>query len=371
VNKGLIENIGNPYMATQDRLISIDILRGFAIFTMVAANLAGEILIAPHPFVFRFYGTWAAAIFIFVSGMMVAYSAQKKKRELSHFLKRGGMILMIAVLFDLVSGKYPFVNVDVLYLIGLSIPLAYGFTRLKALPHWVIITAIFAATPILQVIIGYSVNPPDFLFFGDHAFVLQDFGTVLHSWIIDGWFPIFPWLGFSLLGAAVGPMYFKWVERSKAFSAITSTPSPAFNTRKIVFVSVCLLCIGSIFWWLYPGALYVREGYSELFYPPTLGYIISAIGVILLLLALSDYYSKAKVVQSFRLLGESPLFFYILHETIIFTIISPIWGIQDFLDYFLIYVGLMMFLFLIGFLLRIVKAKWPHRHYIIKFLLGG
>lgn len=43
---------------------TIDILRGLAIFTMIAANISPYVLIEPHPFWFRLYGSFAAPLFI-------------------------------------------------------------------------------------------------------------------------------------------------------------------------------------------------------------------------------------------------------------------------------------------------------------------
>ena len=47
-----------------DRDIAIDIVRGLAIFTMVAANMAAYVLAEPHPFGLRLYGTFAAPLFL-------------------------------------------------------------------------------------------------------------------------------------------------------------------------------------------------------------------------------------------------------------------------------------------------------------------
>ncbi len=48
-------------MVTRDK--KIDILRGLAIFTMIAANISPYVLIEPHPFWFRLYGSFAAPLF--------------------------------------------------------------------------------------------------------------------------------------------------------------------------------------------------------------------------------------------------------------------------------------------------------------------
>jgi len=105
-----------------NRDISIDILRGLAIFTMVAANMAPYVLIEPHPFWFRFYGSFAAPLFILISGMMVALTTLTKGHDFKYFLVRGILIVTVGALIDVVMWNfYPFTTVDVLYLIGVSL----------------------------------------------------------------------------------------------------------------------------------------------------------------------------------------------------------------------------------------------------------
>ena len=58
------------------RDLSVDVLRGLAIVTMVAANLAAEMLRQPHPFWLRAYGSFAAPTFVVVAGMMVGFTTK-------------------------------------------------------------------------------------------------------------------------------------------------------------------------------------------------------------------------------------------------------------------------------------------------------
>ena len=181
---------------------TIDILRGLAIFTMVAANMAGPVLVEPHPFLFRFYGSFAAPLFILISGMMVALTTQTKGHNLKYFLIRGMLVITVGALIDVLIWKiYPFTTVDVLYLIGISLPLAYLFMRLNTPSQWLIVISIFFFTPFLQNIFGYADYPTEFFFpWGAPTIIIENQTNILTHWLVDGWFPIFPWLGFSLLG---------------------------------------------------------------------------------------------------------------------------------------------------------------------------
>jgi fucose 4-O-acetylase-like acetyltransferase len=53
------------------RDVSVDALRGVAVFTMIASNLAAEVMSGSHPLLLRLFGSFAAPFFITISGMMV------------------------------------------------------------------------------------------------------------------------------------------------------------------------------------------------------------------------------------------------------------------------------------------------------------
>jgi uncharacterized membrane protein len=59
-----------------NRNIAIDAIRGLAIFTMVGANMAASVAAHPHPCGLRLYGSFAAPLFILLSGMMVALTSE-------------------------------------------------------------------------------------------------------------------------------------------------------------------------------------------------------------------------------------------------------------------------------------------------------
>jgi uncharacterized membrane protein len=170
-------------MVNRDR--TIDILRGLAIFTMVAANMAGPVLVEPHPFLFRFYGSFAAPLFILISGMMVALTTQTKGHDLKYFLVRGMLIIAVGAFIDMLIWKiYPFTTVDVLYLIGISLPLAYLFQRLNTRYQCLIVISIFILTPFLQNIFGYADYPTEFFFpSGALTIIIENQTSILNHWV--------------------------------------------------------------------------------------------------------------------------------------------------------------------------------------------
>jgi uncharacterized membrane protein len=297
----------------RNRDTTVDALRGLAVFTMVAANLAASVLIEPHPFWLRLYGSFAAPLFVLFSGMMVAFTSRTKHFELEHFMARGVLLVAVGALVDvLIWGIYPFTSVDVLYLISVSLPLAYLSLRLKTPFRWAVVVAIFFAAPLLQNLFGYTDYPTEFYLgeWGVQAVRVRNQTRILSHWVVDGWFPLFPWLGFSLLGVNLGET--RWGGE---------LPQPA--RRRLVFpLGVGVLALGGVTWRLYPGSLLVRDGYSELFYPPTPGYVLTAIGVILLLLALVDWRPTLIAYGPLRALGEAALLMYVLHLALIEYVIA-------------------------------------------------
>ncbi len=361
---------------------TIDILRGIAILTMVCANAAAYILRTPHPLGIRLYGTWAAPLFIVLAGLMVAFTQQHKNYHFSHYLQRGGLLLLTACLFDMFCfGGYPLLGFDVLYLIAISIPLAFWFHKLKVLPQYAIVTAIIILTPILQKWLGYNPEMPTAipLFPGEEA-VSFSLPTVVKHWLIDGWFPLFPWLGFSFIGVILAQLR----------AEFTSFVHPRF-----LLAGVISLLIGLATWFtelkhlttatnLSPYVplfafekLAIRGGeteyYSEMFYPPTIGYCLVALGLILLLFFLVDWRPRLPIYQPLALLGQCSLFMYLLHYSLVYHVIDRLVPEESLPmgQFLLVYLAFMVFLVAVAAGVSWLKQKWHKPPYLVKFVLGG
>ena len=343
--------------APKKRDISIDILRGIAVFTMIGANLAGPMLAAPPPYWFRLYGSFAAPTFILVAGMMMAFTSGTRHYGARHFLARGLMVMAVAAAIDLfVWNMVPFMSVDVLYLVGLALPLAYFFLRLKVPARWSVALAVFAAAPVLQKVFGYTDFPGEIHFLGQAPTVNHPTGVLQH-WLVDGWFPVFPWLGFSLLGANLAAR--RW-DRGHG-----SGPD-----RTELLAGLSLLAVGGTVWTLDPGAALMRDGYIELFYPPTLGYLATAAGVVIILLSLIDVRPSLAAFKPLQALGECALFMYALHLALIRYLIAPAFHKVGFQAFFWLYAALSLSLIASAYGLRTLRKAWPERPYFARFLMG-
>ncbi|HEY5812914.1 MAG TPA: heparan-alpha-glucosaminide N-acetyltransferase domain-containing protein [Terrimicrobiaceae bacterium] len=282
------------------RIQWIDVMRGIAIVTMIPANFSPW-LAAPHPFWLRIIGSYAAPAFIMLSaGMVILHGA---RHDLGYFLIRGAMILVFGAFIHIfVWRACPFISFDVLNVIGLALPIIYISRRWSILGLLCVGFLFFAVAPILQRLVGYEHEPLEIAL---TSVYWPGFGRVLKSWFVDGWFPIFPWLGFSFFGAA----FFQTV-----FAEADDQPP-----RWIILLAAGALTLG-VFLFFMPGTnlnevvLEEREGYSELFYPPTIPYMLSALGVVLLLAVFAQKISHFRASSALSLLGRYSLFIYIFHQ---------------------------------------------------------
>lgn len=366
----------------KERDISVDILRGIAIFTMIAANMAPYNFTEPHSFAFRIYGSVAAPMFIFLAGMMVSYTATIKAHKIPYYLKRGLVTIIIAALIDsLIWDILPFVTYDVLYMIGLAMPLIFFFIKLPRVVQLFLIAAVFVLTPVLQYFLGYIDVPLDVTISEGNSFENAKEISVWRQFLHEGWFPFFPWIGVSLTGAFVGSFKFK-------------TATEIFN--KNLLITGFLMFATGVGMWLFfmpetatnesfdgspqSGLLYknliTREGYSELFYPPTLFYLFTFLGFILMLIPLMHKLQKSKVLNLLTVFGRSSLLVYILHTVFIAFIFSneeSVFGnigqhpFSIFLGLYLIHA---LVLWLICFGVQKLK-KGKQFPFIVNFILGG
>jgi uncharacterized membrane protein len=199
------------------REASIDVLRAAAIAIMVLVhfveNLSAHYGESSGSFQGIHRAWWlpmgfAAPMFAFLSG--VSYRLWLAGRERRGWterviakstIRRGLFLIGLGFAFNvLVWLPQDIFNWDILTLIGCGI-LALEVAR--RMPEQVVVLAavlVIAVAPAMRNVAGY----PEFWLSGsfDHDFTLAD---VVLGWLVTGYFPIFPWLAFPLLGFAAAP----------------------------------------------------------------------------------------------------------------------------------------------------------------------
>ncbi|NYT01280.1 MAG: DUF1624 domain-containing protein [Methanosarcinales archaeon] len=334
---------------------AIDVLRGLAIVSMVAAHLSPA-LEGPAPLWLRAGGSIAAPLFILISGMMVSLSSRERGRDLGRFLRRGGQVLLAAVLVDLmVWNIYPFLSFDVLYLIALAIPLTFLTLGQSARMRFALVLLIFLAAPFLQQHLGYADYPTEITLLGTRAVYPHSPTGIANHWLVDGWFPIFPWLGFSILGTVLADL--RWRPRPEGDGLLTV----GFNTVSFFLAGLCLAVAGSAALARSLGDLATRGGYVELFYPPTAAYLAASVGVCLLLFFLADLLPRQAAQRPLAVLVEHSLFMYVLHLALIRYLVYTLWPEESLGAFLLVFFGMVLLMVAAGERLGPWKRKLENR----------
>ena len=327
---------------------------------MIQGNIGQSIFDGPLPRWLALYlagGSFVPALFLVIAGMTVFYTTIYKQYTLQHYLIRAGTLFVTAaIVIDVfVWGLIPFVGVDVLYMIGLSLPVAYLFRRLPTRWRWLLVITIFASTPILQRLLGYDIHPTAIRLSGENSIQNQFRAMpVLKHWLIDGWFPVVPWLGFALFGVNLGIL--RWQKKTLA----------TFAQRNVLLIGGLIMSIGLVMWWMYDGPLYNRGGFREIFYPPTLAYIVTVTGQIMLLASFVDWKPGLFVYKPLRVYGESALFMYWTHHVII-RYLKPV----DTLGAVFATLGIGIVVTLVlAYALQRVRRRWPNRPALLRYVLG-
>jgi uncharacterized membrane protein len=310
----------------QARDASIDILRGFAVFTMVAANMAAYSLREPHPWLLRLYGSLAAPTFIFLSGMMAAQSKASLWVGVRQATLRGAVLWAWAAALDTgVWGIQPFSSFDVLYVIGLALPVAQLCRGLALPAHAAISLLVVVLTPWLQHHFGYRLSIAE----GD-----DESSLAWQRFFVDGWFPVFPWLGLAQAGAL--------------FGRLRKNGSRLVRPQALLPAALLLGAGSAGYWWLMPPSFPTRAGYSELFYPPGISMMAAALGVVLALLAVLPSAQRRLPLGWLAVYGRSSLLVYVVHSTLIAFVFKTLFDEQP-LPYFLaLYLGHAALLWLIA-----------------------
>jgi peptidoglycan/LPS O-acetylase OafA/YrhL len=89
--------------------------------------------------------------------------------------------------------------------------------------------------------------------------------------------------------------------------------------------------------------MFIRNGYSELFYPPTYGFVLTSIGVIIILFNIIDLKSSLSIYKPFSILGRWSLEIYIIHLFII-SLLEKILKSQGIIIFLHIYIGIVILL---------------------------
>jgi uncharacterized membrane protein len=235
----------------------------------------------------------------------------------------------------------PFTSFDVLYLIALALPVQHLATRLGKAPLVALSFGILASTPVLWRLIPYDSDSS------------HPIWSRFQACLVNGWFPVFPWLGVGLFGTLIGRVRGESLGRARDW---------------ILKATVTLSTLGVVYWLIGNPELRTRGGYAELFYPPHPGPMLVMLGVALLALWAFSSRGIPRVLRFLRVFGRASMLAYLLHIAIVGLLIRHILTPGTFLQFLLVYLGLSACVFaLVLFTKRVV----PARGWFGKLVLGG
>jgi len=178
-----------------ERNLTLDILKGFAVIIMIIANTVPYFYNIENEIFIRLLFSTAAPIFIITSGYITYFNVHIKKVEKSKLYLRICQILYGGILIDsLFWHSIPFITFDVLYLIAFSQIIIIFVNK----NHFLKLTfLIFTISFLLHILLEYR-----FAIIETKSIsykVMEEYNPIKRMFF-DGWFPIFPWFGFFLLG---------------------------------------------------------------------------------------------------------------------------------------------------------------------------
>ncbi len=347
----------NSNIHTSARESTLDMMRGLAILTMVIGHLVVAVGDIPCFKPLLIAGGLAPVLFVFISGYLVCYLRENKHYGAGYFLVRGVLLILIGALVDVFIWQIiPFMTVDILYFIGLSLPLVYWLTDAPVPIRVGLLLVIILGTPLLQHWLGYAPYPTE-LYLNRTPTVEATYTYAIYKhYLVDGWFPLFPWLGISLAGGL-----FYWVR----------TRYNEFFHRWIAGGSAMLIVLGLVVWWPVPSGLPLRLQYGGIFMPPGPGYLITSLGLVTGLFWLIQKFTLYRSLNLIGEIGKSSLLFYILHLTLIKYLI-PHFGspttIMTILKMFLVVAGILT---IMGWGVKQFKTRMGKLPLVLRVLLGG
>ncbi len=325
------------------RIESIDIIRGLVMIIMALDHVRDLMhinsitqsptdLVTTSPILFftRWITHLCAPIFVFLAGTS-AYISLKNKNNISetrkHLLKRGLWLIIVeftfvnfAIFFDI---RFHTLLFEVIACIGfgfiiLSLILKLSSKQLGIIGLLIIfLHNLFTLVPFVQTSIIKTILTPLFSITAIPLFAGKVF--------VMGYPPI-PWLGIMLVGFASGP-YFEmaYEKRNKIFIKLGLS-------SLLLFIIIRFFNVygDSLQWTSQKNALFTFLSFMNITkYPPSLIFCLATLGVMFLLLASAENFTK-QFKRIALVYGRVPLFYFVVHFYLIHLITIAVLCLQGF-----------------------------------------
>lgn len=368
-----------------NRLVSIDILRGFIMALMAidhASAFIGRIHFTEmwgvafkgYPnlawWFTRFVSHLCAPGFFFLMGVSMVLFASKKQQHFwsntkiqMYFMKRAGIILLLMLLVEMPAwafGSYfnevrSSINfpgllegsflIPTSVLFGLSICMFIGAFLWRF--HQLVLGFIFIVSFTLSNLYVNAANPSEAFHVIEHIFLVPGMSDGILSL-----YPLIPWLGVVALGMVWAKLYTQYPSKIYTYSLI------AGSLFMVLFLVVRFLNVGNFQYNEYASFI---DFFTLIKYPPSIAFIFCTLGINLILLAVFNKLDGLVWLKPLLIFGQTSMFFYLLH-LYVYAIIGIAFprGSDINLLYFLWALGLCVLYFICQRFLQFKQQKQPN-----------
>lgn len=315
------------------RITSIDAVRGFVMVVMALDHVRDLIHVnalefnptnltatTPSLFLTRWITHLCAPTFVFLSGVSayLAYTNSSDWVNSKKFLFKRGLWLVLleitvvnfGIWFDIHFGV---IMLQVIAAIGVGFILLTFFLRVKPLHNFIIAVVI---TLICNLVVGLNLSQYPILGFFYNWLFSPNLLQIRPNFMLLIDYPVLPWFGIMLAGFACGVLFKQSSEiRSKRFITISV----------VLLLTFVLLRFLNVWgdpapWSVQNDAIFTFMSFINISkYPPSLFYILTTLGVALLLLYIAEKF-EGKWKEVMMVYGSVPMFYYLLHFYLIHSI---------------------------------------------------
>lgn len=222
----------------------------------------------------------------------------------SYFFKRGTILIILQQLLNLPSLLFDLKNIENIHLFTGGVLYSLGFSMILCsfLINWNKRNQILVGTAI--ICINYIITNNTIQF--DNTIMILLFTPGVNQWVSVN-YPVFPWLGVSMIGLGLGGYLIQ--DRNKFFAQIW----------KIGLVLVGLFLITRFMHWgdfnHIPDTSSLIHFLAIIKYPPSIAFLLITIGILFILMTLINKSINLlnKTTKPLLVFGKVPLFFYFTH----------------------------------------------------------
>jgi uncharacterized membrane protein len=312
------------------RIESVDLLRGVVMIIMAIDHVRdffhnSAFLYNPedlnHTNIILFFTRWithfCAPVFVFLAGISAyLYGTQKTKKELSFFLFTRGLWLVFAELFILslfrtFNPSYHFFNLQVIWVIGISMIFLSGMIYIKRTMLLVTGILLIACHNLLDSVHVPGNNVPAFLWALLHDTGYFTFGHIT----FHVHYPAIPWIGIIAIGYCCGSLFTRKYDPGERRAILLSL---GLTTTALFVILRFINVYGDYSHWSVQNnaAFTILSFLNVTKYPPSLLYVLMTLGPALIFLAVSEK-PLHRLGKKITVFGRVPMFYYLLHILLI------------------------------------------------------